>query len=158
MISVRSAVQSDCQAIWEVHISSIRHVCAGVYSADQIEAWAVPLDPGRYREVIDKLVVVVAEEAREVVGFGQLDPARCLVQAVYVRPDRLRAGVGGALLRELENRARSLGCREMRLMSTLNAVPFYRAMGFERLGDAMHELADGTRLPCVDMKRSLDEV
>jgi hypothetical protein len=43
-------------------------------------------------------------------------------------------------------------------MSTLNAVPFYLAMGFERLGDAMHELADGTGLPCVDMKRSLDEV
>jgi len=157
VIRARSAVHADCQAIWRVHSSSIRDVCARVYSADQIEDWAGSLAPVRYQRVIDELVVVVAEDDLGVVGFGQLDPARCLVQAVYVRPDRLRAGVGTALLQGLEQRARASGCRRLWLMSTLNAVPFYQAAGFERLRDAMHELPEGTRLPCVEMSRPLGE-
>ena len=157
MISIRPARHADCRAIWELHSSAIRQVCGRVYPAEQIEAWAGLLAPDRYQRVIDELVVVVAEDDLGVVGFGQLDPARCLIQAVYVLPDRLRSGLGRALLGELERRARASGCRELWLMSTLNAVPFYEAMGFGRVGDAMHELPEGTRLPCVEMSRPLGE-
>ena len=71
-----------------------------------------------------------------------------------IQPSRAR-GIRGTV--ELEQRARASGCRRLWLMSTLNAVPFYQALGFERLRDAMHELPEGARLPCVEMNRPLGE-
>lgn len=56
---------------------------------------------------------------------------------MYVREDTRGRGVGAALVRAAEDRARALGFREMYLFAT-DREAFYRALGWSALGPAVH--------------------
>jgi GNAT superfamily N-acetyltransferase len=88
-------------------------------------------------------VVLVAALDGEVVGMCQLIVFRHLqahgglcaeVESVHVHPEHRGAGVGGALLREVVERARALGCYRVQLTSNTgrpDAHRFYERLGFE---------------------------
>ena len=82
-----------------------------------------------------------------VLGFGHLDtsdssvfPEDCSmsVLGLYVDPAAHGSGVGRLLMREMEWRAVSCGCGRLGVVSTLNAVPFYEAVGFRVVADHLH--------------------
>jgi GNAT superfamily N-acetyltransferase len=108
-----------------------------------------PGDLGPYRAAwraiadgTDGGVVLVATLAGEVVGVCQLIVFRHLqahgglcaeVESVHVHPDHRGTGVGGALLREVIERARALGCYRVQLTSNTgrpDAHRFYERLGF----------------------------
>ena len=77
---------------------------------------------------------VVAEQGDLIVGCGALhvmwdDLAE--VRTIAVRPDLLRHGIGGVVLRELVAHAEQLGVR--RVFCLTFEVDFFRAHGFEEL-------------------------
>ncbi|WP_409422681.1 GNAT family N-acetyltransferase [Pseudaeromonas sp. ZJS20] len=76
--------------------------------------------------------VLVAGEGAEVLGFIAVCPPDQFVHHLYVAPDRLRQGIGRALLRAARWRypALHLKC----LVRNRRALLFYRAMGFTCLG------------------------
>ncbi|MGE5278833.1 MAG: GNAT family N-acetyltransferase [Acidobacteriota bacterium] len=138
-----------------MHVRAIREVCSRSYSAEQIAAWAGLLSPDSYIEVIRERFFVVAEDSSGIVGFGQLDQAAGEVDAVYVLPGRQGEGVGGALLRSLEDAARSVGLERLHLSATLNAVPFYESAGYVGQGAVCHCLPTGVEIECLRMSKKL---
>jgi putative acetyltransferase len=155
MLRLRRASTEDGAAIQAAHAAAIRVTCRGHYPAADIEAWADRLTPRSYDESIARRDVVVAEEEGGIAGFGVLGVEQCEVRAVYVHPDAGRRGVGRALLDALEAIARLRGLREVRLDSSLNAVGFYAAAGWRRLGDTRHTFPGGLDIPCVAMTKTL---
>jgi phosphinothricin acetyltransferase len=89
-------------------------------------------------------VVLVAEEAGQVVGWGALSPYRertayrhTVENSVYVRADRHRRGVGHALLAELIARARAAEHRL--IIAAISAdqpasLALHARLGFELVG------------------------
>ena len=77
------------------------------------------------------------------------------MSAIYVSPDGIGSGIGSRLLAELERRAAEAGHGELTTHATLNAERFYARHGFRRVGETVHTLPNGTRLPCVTMTRPL---
>jgi putative acetyltransferase len=156
MILIRPATLDDRAAIWAVHTSSIRLLCSKSYPASQIERWAGFLTPERYAAVITdgQRRFVVAEIAGRVVGFGQFNPSTAEVEAVYVHPEHAGAGVGGALLRHLEQLADAASLPSLHLTATLNAVPFYERHGFKVTGYGEHEHPSGAILRCAFMRKT----
>lgn len=100
---------------------------------------------------------VVAERDGTVAGYGRLDPGadEAEVTATYVHPDHDRASVGSILLASLEGYARASGAQTCRLWASRNAVPFYERTGYERVGEATHEMARGVELTIVEMRKPL---
>ena len=92
----------------------------------------------------------LAFEGDKAVGTGRLLPdghiGRMAVLAAY-----RNKGVGAALLKELMQAAKRRGDREVVLSAQVDAMPFYRAHGFEPEGDEYMEA--GIRHQA--MKRSL---
>lgn len=71
-----------------------------------------------------------------------------------VTDDRLvRCGVGHLLMERVFGTARAAGGRRMECLSTLTAVPFYRAPGFVEVGPVTVPLAPGIDFPAVAMWR-----
>jgi GNAT superfamily N-acetyltransferase len=155
MALVRRAHASDAQAIAAVHIAAIREVCSAAYPAAQIEAWASSKHPDRYLAPIASQPFFVAEQSGEIVAFAQLELERAEIQALYVRPDCLRRGVGRQLLRELETVGLRLALRRLSLSSSLNAVPFYTAHGYVAEPPTSVSLGPGIELACVPMHKQL---
>jgi len=154
-VMTRRAQAEDRAAIWRVHTTSIRELAKSHYGSSDIEAWAGRLVPDGYLDPIATQEFVVAEMHRRVVGFGQLNVETAEIEALYVHPDAARRGVGTALLRALEERARQAGLTSVHLDASLNAVPFYARFGFTAVREARHSFASGAGIACMVMEKGL---
>jgi len=154
-MNIRKADHGDAEGIWCVQIAAIRQLCASHYPPSEIEAWAGPLQPDWYRNVIGERELFVAVEGDTIIGFGQLNLDTADIDAIYVHPSASRQGVGTALLRRLEDIARQHGLGSLRVAASLNSVPFYDAMGFHRKRETKFQLLPGVEIASVVMEKAL---
>jgi putative acetyltransferase len=150
--TVRRAAPKDAQALDALHKASVRALCAGTYSARQIEAWLAGRGPADYcRAMLAGETMLVAERDGQVVGFACVKQERLI--GLYVDPVRGR-GAGPTLLRLAEQHVRDEGSAVLSLQATLNAVAFYQRHGFvaERKATV---LRGGRELAVVDMSKRL---
>ncbi len=154
--TIRTAGDSDLEAIWRVHRAAIEQTCARRYDADVIAAWVARLKPESYRGVVQRGVVVIAEDEGEAIGFGQLDSTAGEIQAVYVAPAAQGRGVGAALLAHLEQAALTAGRSRITLQATLNAESFYASHGWRTTGRDVRKITQHVSLDCVSMEKSLE--
>ncbi len=152
---IRRACEADLAGICEAHTRAIRATCAASYAPAEIDAWAGRLHPGIHREAIAAHEFFVAVDGARVLGFGQLDAATGEIVGCYVHPDAGRRGVASGLLAALETRARDLGLVRLQLDASLNAVAFYRSVGFAGARERRHTLSGGVEIACVPMTKTL---
>jgi N-acetylglutamate synthase-like GNAT family acetyltransferase len=155
LVTIRRAREEDADAVGRVHRSSIRELCRGHYTAEQIAAWSPPRPPGHYEKAIREKEFYVAEEGGRVVGFGALNVGSGEVEAVYVGPEAVGRGVGMKLLRKVEERARAAGLKGLRVDASLNAVGFYERAGYSLEDMGAHRLWNSVDLPCAHMSKEL---
>ncbi|WP_435317728.1 GNAT family N-acetyltransferase [Haloarchaeobius sp. TZWSO28] len=172
-MQVRAATPADVDAIRRVHAASIRELGPAAYSDAQVAAWAAGCETADYGDIVDEdcsFVVAETEDgaAPELVAFGSLwftppddyeRPLDAEVTAVYVHPSAVRAGVGSAVLADLEERARDRGATTLGLTASANAVPFYEARGYEAVRERIHEFSGhestGVEGTVVEMHKEL---
>ncbi|NGQ91125.1 GNAT family N-acetyltransferase [Rhodobacter sp. HX-7-19] len=77
------------------------------------------------------------------------------VRHVAVDPDRLRAGIGRAVMGEVFVDALRHGIRWLDCLSTRTAVPFYQSLGFRVLHEVEIGLAPGIVFPAVRVMRQI---
>jgi GNAT superfamily N-acetyltransferase len=75
--------------------------------------------------------------------------------SVYVRGIAARRGIGTALLRLVEEHARSHGATSIQIQASLAGVAFYKANGFKELRRGEAVLMSGQSMPCVFMHKVL---
>ncbi|MFG3430382.1 GNAT family N-acetyltransferase [Streptomyces californicus] len=109
-----------------------------------------PADPGRTKSFLaqriarrDSLVLLASAPEIGTVGFAQVYPGLStlelgvswLLSDLFVAPDGRGRGVGGALVREVVERAREEGARSVHLETAYDNTPaqrLYEAEGFVR--------------------------
>ena len=89
---------------------------------------------GAHQEAIARAIrsemVFVAEEEGEIVGVLRGRKER--LASLFVRGDRHRRGIGRGLVARFELECLRQGVTAIRVASTLDAVPFYLALGYKR--------------------------
>ncbi|ERG89736.1 MAG: sortase related acyltransferase [halophilic archaeon J07HX5] len=162
-VSIRVATPNDAERIRDVHLRSIEELGGQAYSETQVEAWAHDRDPGEYPIETETTHVLVAEDDA-VLGFGWLrydagEHLQALVDgeivAVYVHPSAARRGVGSQLYSALEAEADRRGLELLGLWASLNAVPFYKTHGYDRVTDHALELRAGVELTVTELRKRL---
>jgi GNAT superfamily N-acetyltransferase len=93
--------------------------------------------------------VWVAADDHEIVGVLEVVPdgAKAEVRLIFVAPERMGSGVGRALWRHAEMRARTLGADRLELDADPNAVLFYERMGMRIVGQSPSGSIPGRSLP-----------
>lgn len=154
-ISVRKAQPEDAEAICDVHIASVRTLCAKDYTPEQIEAWVGKRFPEKYRNAIANLseTIFVAHKGEEVVGFAWFFEYE--VRAVYVHPSYTRQGVGTLLLEAVEREAVAGNIDKLKLSASITAERFYQSCGYQAMEHGFHTLRSGVQIPCIHMEKSL---
>ena len=155
--TVRRAVPDDAVTIASIHAAAVNGERGrGDYGDDQLAAWAGAQTTKGLRERIGPRLFLIAQDANGPVGYAQLDIAAGALRSVYVAPRGQRHGVGALLARAALEAASEAGLEELELDSSLNAVPFYEALGFEALGMVEHRLRGGALMTCVHMRHTLE--
>jgi putative acetyltransferase len=158
MITLRQAKPEDAEKIWHIHTRAIRETLGGHYTSEQIEAWAGGfIFEGYVTAMLAHPFLVAVEDETMIVGFAELSVDLSQVRSVYISPDFLRHGIGRELLDALEEISQSNGVSELVVDSSLQAEPFYNALGFESLERSIHLLRGGrAEIECVRMCKRLD--
>ena len=156
MVNIRAARVNDAVAIYEVHVSSIQKICSTRYNADQIQAWVGEKRPENYVRAMERgEQIIVAEDEREIAGFGGILVNEKTITAIYVHPSFVGKGTGLKILTRLEEIAKKAELDYLNLLSTLNAVSFYEAAGFHKKKSARYSVQGETELECVHMIKEL---
>jgi GNAT superfamily N-acetyltransferase len=163
-VATRHAQLDDAEAIAAAHLDSIRSLGAAFYPPHIVEAWSSGLTPGLYVAAMSAgeaffIATGVLDGKPAVLGFAthRVDDDRDGA-SVYVRGAVARRGIGTALLRLAEAHARERGAATIQIQASLAGVPFYKANGFEELGPGDALLLSGHSMPCVFMRKRLDDV
>ncbi len=127
-VGIRQATTTDTERIHEIHTQSVKTLCKGHYSSEQITGWLKNRSPQGYLPGIERGEMFVAADGISVLGFGHAIPGEIL--AIFVAPEYAKQGVGILLLAQALTAARAGSQRDVYLESTLNAQDFYKRAGF----------------------------
>ena len=105
----------------------------------------------------DGEIRLIAELDGAAVGIGALVVVDSELRACYVVPEAGRRGVGAAIVREIERIAIAEGLTELTLQASVNAEPFYAALGYGVLERGEHTLRGGQRMAAVRMAKQLTQ-
>jgi GNAT superfamily N-acetyltransferase len=141
MITVRPAQPQDADAAVDVSRRSITELCTADHQGDAetLANWLANKTTQHFLAWLacDDNYCVVAEDSECLLGVGMLG-RNGKIRALYLRPGAQRRGIGTAIYRAMEEKARAWKVRRLFLESTTAACAFYESMGFVRTGDAVH--------------------
>jgi GNAT superfamily N-acetyltransferase len=106
------------------------------YPLEQVRSWA---DQGDFSAAgLQAKDFFVAEEDGRAVAFASVigQGAVCVLDDLWVEPAAMGKGVGAALFRAAQARAKTLGARTLEWEAEPNAVGFYERMGARYLRDS----------------------
>ena len=156
-VDIRELRHGEERLFLELHAQSIRGLAAGQYPPEVIDAWCVAPTEASLASFIkneDHELRLFAELGGRVVGLAALVLEHAELRACYVLPEAARQGVGTALVREMERRALEHHLDHLELLSSINAEPFYAALGYESEGCTEHNMR-GHPMAAVKMSKRL---
>jgi putative acetyltransferase len=156
-LQVRELRPDEDATFRQIHHASVHGLAADHYPKAILDKWSAPIregEPAQPRR--EGQIRVVAELDGTPVGIGALFPDKSELDAVYVLPSDARKGVGTALVKEIERIAIERGVKRLHLDASLNAEPFYLAMGYEVVERGEHLLNSGQPMACVKVAKNLD--
>jgi GNAT superfamily N-acetyltransferase len=164
MFTVRTATGADIAGVDALLARAYPRLLKAAY-APSVLVTALPLisraqpalvTSGRYFVVEEGGAVIGAGGySRAAPGTGQSRAGLAHVRHVVTDDRAVRRGVGWALLTHVMAQALGDGATRLHCTSTLMAVPFYQAMGFQVVGPVTVPLAPGIDFPAVEMTRGL---
>jgi putative acetyltransferase len=152
---IRIAARADGPDIAHIHERAIRILASSHYDSEAIDSWAAGIRAEIYDMDSPARDFLVAEIDGVTVGFASLNAETAHVETVFVEPEHSREGVGAQLLRELERHARRRGIRTLRVSSSLNAVSFYEAAGFEVVEGGFDLTRGGVPIACKRLVKTV---
>lgn len=154
-ILIRLAAQADCESLYDVHRRSFCGGCSTHYTKEQLDACFGSKTVEGYLPGIEAGVYHVAVLEGTVVGFGHAEPGE--IMGLFIAPEKMRRGYGAQMLRHLLPIAESGNTDRVTLEATLNAVGFYRAHGFKKVGDGQRKCRNTVVFPLANMERTKAE-
>ncbi len=157
-LTIRPARQSDMAPITEIQEASIRVLGAAAYDPTETEAWA-RFGIEASRDLLSQGQFFVGEAGGRVLGVGgwSADVERqdtAWIRYVFVHPDAAGQGLGRRLVEAAEVSALAAGRPRLRLWSSLNALGFYRKLGYRELRRAHWPVEQGIELEYMLMTRN----
>ncbi|MCU0984979.1 MAG: GNAT family N-acetyltransferase [Acetobacteraceae bacterium] len=148
-VAIRPACPADRDGLAMIQRAAIAAIDDGPYSVAERQAWRdnavedlCPLiRAGRYR---------VAEQAGVLLGGAGWEEDAAIggatIRAVFVDPASHGKGIGARLLGTIEQELAARGITRLAVPAALNAIGFYRKLGYRPAGRREAELG-GMRLP-----------
>ncbi|WP_147103436.1 GNAT family N-acetyltransferase [Tateyamaria sp. syn59] len=159
MMQVRPTTKADLAAVDALLARTYPKLLKADYPPS-ILVTALPIISRAQPALLSCGTYYVVEEHGVVLGAGgwtadKSDPTRAFIRHVVTDDRALRRGIGRRLMAHIFDTARAHGVTRMECWATRTAVPFYAAVGFEKIGLIDVPLADGITFPSVRMMRDL---
>ena len=166
--TIRFASEKDVESIHRIRVTAIRAKCSSHYKQEDINSWAARRQKEDFLPEINACEITVAEHVEDgkILGFGHLimitspvkecEQKTLMIKGLFVDPHCGVKGVGSALMKEIEQRARDEEEADILIVeAALNAVEFYKKCGFTFLQLTTHRISEQVCLECHKMVKKL---
>ena len=163
MVTIREYREADAEDVGRLIATTYARFNLGFATPEERPRFFGPFQHAEstlpeHRQAIARAIratmVFVAEDDGEIAGVLRGRPDK--LQSLFVRETYQRQGVGRRLVERFERECGREGAREIKVMSTLYAVPFYLAMGYRRTtGVRRMRSFEGAGLEYQPMKKKL---
>jgi putative acetyltransferase len=141
-LTFRKATLDDLNAIQEIFVNTITHICAKDYDPDQIQVWTNSIkDKQRWIEKINAQFFLIAEKNSEIVGFASLENGDYL-DFLYIHHEHQNQGIATALMNALLKESVRRGASMVRSDVSITAKPFFQKAGFTTIRKQIRERDD----------------
>jgi len=157
-IDFRPAKVEEEAKIIDVMRAAIRKSCVKFYGERTVKFWTAPENRiFKFQLPETSFVAEGPSGILSIAGWtrqpGVDDVAR--ISAVFTLPQEERKGYGRLLLAMAEDSIRRAGISDVFLLASMNAVPFYKALGFEARQEELIEVASGHYISVLRMRKTL---
>ena len=130
-MQVREATRADAFQIVRLFHDTIHTVNRRDYTPEEINAWspAVPDADAWAERKFPTRTTFVADNDGTIAGFGELEGSGH-IDCFYCHHQYQRRGVGSAIFRRIEDKARTLGLARLFTEASITARPFFESHGF----------------------------
>jgi N-acetylglutamate synthase-like GNAT family acetyltransferase len=157
-LSIRPAQGQDIPHMERLIRAAILRLAVHEYGPPRAELWAKrqPLDT---RALIAANTCLVGEREKQIVavaGYAPHEkwPERAWLRSVFVDPNIARRGAGRQIVAAVEAAAQEAGRVDFGVMASLNAIPFFAALGYRELRRQGYAPAPGLMLEGALMAKS----
>jgi N-acetylglutamate synthase-like GNAT family acetyltransferase len=167
VIHLRIASAADERAVSALLAKAYSALMRSAYDPDVI-ASALPvitranpslLTSGTYYlGTLDGEIVGCGGWTRERPGTGEIVPGLAHIRHFATDPRHCRRGIGKLIYSKCEHHARSAGVQRFECYASLNAAPFYAALGFRTVRHMSLPLVQSLEVPCQVMARTIDRM
>lgn len=163
--------EADVPAVSALRVAGWRAAYRGIVPQGYLDAMDVDEDAARRREMLVRTAgrvhhLIAEDPDGTVVGWASFGPYRGEpsatdtgeLYALYLRPERIGAGIGRALMAEVTARSTELGRQRLALWVLADNAParrFYAAAGFTPDGTEVSDTYDGVPLTELRYVRAL---
>jgi GNAT superfamily N-acetyltransferase len=165
LFTIRVATIADNEAVGAVLAASYTNLLSAHYEAEPL-ARALPHMTQPNPTLLSSGTYYIAESTsgdpagcggwtRGRPGSGEIVEREAHIRHVATHPAWAKRGVGAALMARCFAEAKAAGIGALHCFSTLNAVDFYRANGFDVIGPIEVRLTAEVTLPSVHLRRTL---
>ncbi len=139
----------------EIHKKCILETNSKYYDSKQIEEWVSSINIQNIRNQLKNTSWVVIKDKDKIFGFAQYSIDDKELYQIQIDPDEQGKGYGKKLYEHIEKEFRKLSISDISLFATLNAVPFYKVLGFKILKNTKYKLIN-TDIEMVEMIKILN--
>lgn len=129
-MEIRKIRSGETGSIWQLFHDTVHRINQADYSESELAVWAPEeYDEPRWVSRFIRTRPLVAMEGKRLLGFAELDDDG-RIDLFYVHHERQGEGIGRALMQRLKAEAASRGLYRLYCDASINARPFFEAMGF----------------------------
>ncbi len=164
-VALRPAIPADADGVSALMQASCPTLMAPAYDAEVLAA-ALPLMTTANRKLLGSgTYYVVQATDGEIIGAGgwthdrpgtgELTPGLAHIRHFATHPDHTGKGIGRTIYDQCQSAARAEGITQLECYASLNAEPFYAALGFERVRPVAVPMGPDLAFPSVLMHREI---
>jgi len=158
-VVLRSYEDSDREAVVALRALAFSALAANSYGPEQLAASRAhaeaPAFAGELRQINLMLAVDRSGAVLGAAGWSahEGEPMTARIRKVFVHPNRARRGLGTTLVLDAERRAEAAGYARFVVRASLNAVSFYRRLGYRSIESQSVPRPGHVRLPVMLMRK-----
>lgn len=158
-LELRPLSEGDLDAVQDLHVRAFSQLARDWHTAEQIHAHVRAIQHPAYRDelLVNNLLCAIGPRDRILGTAGwraqpdREDTAR--IRKVFVDPALARQGLGSRLVRAVEDRARAVGFMHFYVRANMNAVAFYKRLGYSEIEQGTMPVGNGVTLPVMYMEK-----
>ncbi len=122
---IREYKPSDCEKLANLFYDTVHSINSKDYSKEQLDAWTGGIDLDRWNKSFLVHYTLVAVEAENIVGFGDIDKSGYL-DRLYVHKNYQGMGIATAICDRLENKVTG----RIMVHASVTAKSFFEKRGY----------------------------